>query len=76
MLSVPSLRSQLPPSVLLILGSLLIFTAGVFAYTGKASLRFHDWVYRDKEPAWFWWQVALYFFGGVGLIGYFLYLAN
>lgn len=72
----PDLRSQLPPYVLLILGFLLIFAAAFFAYTGKASLRFHDWVYRAKEPKWFWWQVALYFLGGVGLIGYFLYSAN
>jgi hypothetical protein len=60
----------------LILGFVSIFAGAFFAYTGKASLRFHGWVYRDKEPGWFWWQVALYFLCGIGLIGYFFYLAN
>lgn len=70
------LRSHLPPYVLLAVGFISIFAAAVFAYMGKAWVRFHGWVYRAKQPKWFWWEVALYFFCGVGLIGYFLYLAN
>jgi hypothetical protein len=70
------MRSQLPPYVLLILGFISILAAVVFAYTGKVSLRFHGWIYRARQPKLFWWQVALYFLGGVGLIGYSLYLAN
>lgn len=74
MLFVPDLRSQLPPYILLILGFISILAAVVFACIGKASLRFHGWVYRAEEPMSFWWQVSLYFLGGIGLIV--LYLAN
>lgn len=76
MLLMPDLRSQLPPYVLLIIGLLAISAAVLFACTGRASTRFHGWIYRAKEPKWFWWNVAMYFLGGVGLIGYFLYLSN
>lgn len=72
----PDSRSQLPPYVLSIIGFILIFAAAVFAYMGKVWVRFRGWVYRDKEPKWFWWEVALYFLCGIGLIGYFLYLVN
>ncbi len=72
----PNLRSQLPPYILLTIGMITISCGCFFAYRGRAWTRFHGWVYRAKEPKWFWWQVALYFLCGVGVIGYFLYLVN
>ncbi|HXR37518.1 MAG TPA: hypothetical protein VN776_00410 [Terracidiphilus sp.] len=61
---------------LLIVGVLSFCAASVFTYTGKAWVRFQGWVYRAKEPKWFWWEVALYYLCGVGLIGYAFYLVN
>lgn len=66
------LRSQLPPDVFGVFRFISIVAGAVFTYTGKAWVRFHGWVFRAKEPKWFWWEVALYFLCGVGLIGYFL----
>jgi hypothetical protein len=62
-----------PPYVFLILGILSISVAAVFTYTGKAWVRFNGWVYRSKEPGWFWWEVALYSLCGIWFVGYFLY---
>jgi hypothetical protein len=71
---VPDLNSLLkPPYVFLILGVISIFAAAVFTCTGKVWVRFSGWVYRAKEPGWFWWEVALDYLIGVCFIGYFLY---
>jgi hypothetical protein len=43
------------------LGVFSIFAAAVFTSMGKVWVRFTDWIYRAKEPGWFWWEVALYF---------------
>jgi hypothetical protein len=64
------------PYLFLILGIISILAAVVFTRTGKTWVRFHGWVYRVKEPKWFWWEIALYYLCGIGLIGYFLYLVN
>jgi hypothetical protein len=70
----PDLNQLLkPPYIFLILGALSISAATVFTFTGKAWVRFSDWVHRAKEPAWFWWEVALYYLVGVWFVGYFLY---
>jgi hypothetical protein len=61
-----------PPYIFLILGVLSISAAAVFTCTGKAWVRFHGWVYRAKEPGWFWWEVALDYLIGVCFVGYFL----
>ena len=61
------------PHIFLILGVLSVSAAMVFTYTGKAWVRFNGWVYRAKEPGWFWWDVALYYLVGVWFVGYFLY---
>jgi hypothetical protein len=47
----------------------------VGAYSGKMWARFR-WIYRVKEPNWFWFEVALYFLAGLGFIGYYLYLVS
>jgi hypothetical protein len=61
------------PYLFLILGGLSIFAAAVFTHMGKAWVRFNGWVYRDKEPRWFWWEIALDYLVGVLFVGYFLY---
>src|ERR1039458_6382471 len=60
------------PYGLLIVGIVLLLLAVIYTYTGKVWAR-SCWVYRAKEPKWFWWQIALYCLTGVGLIGAFLY---
>jgi hypothetical protein len=72
----PDWHSQLPPYSLLILGAISFSAAVVWTCTGKAWVRFHGWVYRAKEPNRFWWEVAMYYLGGVFFIGYFLYLVT
>jgi len=70
----PDLNSLLrPPNVFLILGVLSISAAAVFTCTGKVWVRFKGWIYRGKEPGWFWWNVALYYLVGVCFVGCFLY---
>jgi hypothetical protein len=61
------------PYFFLILGVISVLAASVFIWTGKAWVRFSGWVYRAKEPGWFWWQIALYFLVGIWFVGYFLY---
>ena len=61
-----------PPNIFLILGVVSISAAAVFTCMGKVSVRFNGWVYRAKEPGWFWWEVALDCLIGVCFIGYFL----
>jgi H+/Cl- antiporter ClcA len=65
-----------PPGIFLILGVISFSAAVVWTCIGKAWVRFDGWIYRAKEPNWFWWEVALYYLCGVGLIGYFLYKVN
>jgi hypothetical protein len=60
------------PQIFLILGIGSIFAAAVFTRLGKVWVRFGGCVYRAKEPGWFWWDVALYYFVGVCFIGFFL----
>ncbi len=62
-----------PPYVFLLLGDISISAAALFTVYGKVWVRFHGWVYRAKEPRWFWWEVVLYFLVGVWFVGYFLY---
>jgi hypothetical protein len=64
-----------PPDIFLILGLISISAAVVFTCTGKVWVRLNGWIYRAKEPKWFWWEVALYFLGGICFVGCFLYEA-
>ena len=59
------------PYIYLTAGVSLLFLGVFSTYTGKASSRFR-WIYRAKEPSEFWWAVAIYYLGGVLLIGIFL----
>jgi hypothetical protein len=62
-----------PPYDFLILGVISISAATVFIAKGKVWVRFNGWVYRAKEPGWFWWDVALYYLVGVWFIACFLF---
>ena len=69
----PDLNSLLgPPYDLLILGVISLSAAVVFTCIGKVWVRLNGWVYRAKEPGWFWWEVALDYVIGLCFIGYFL----
>jgi hypothetical protein len=63
------------PYLWLIIGVFSIFSAAFFTYTGRVRVRFTGWVYRDREPEWFWWQVLLYCLVGVVCVGFFLCLS-
>jgi hypothetical protein len=65
-----------PPYIFLVLGFISFSAAVVWTCTGRAWVRFHGWVYRAKEPKWFWWEVALYFLCAVLFVGIFLYKVN
>ena len=69
----PEWSTQLRSSyVFLIAGAFLIIYGVVSTCTGKVSSRFR-WVYRDREPADFWWLVAACYAGGAIFIGIYLY---
>jgi hypothetical protein len=75
MLLLPDLNSLLrPPHIFfLILGFISISAAAVFTCMGKVWVRLNGWVYRAKEPGWFWWEVAIDYIIGACFIGYFLF---
>lgn len=62
-----------PPYTLFDFGIFLLFLAAVYTYIGKAWNRGGGWVYRAKEPKRYWWEVATYYLGGIGVIAYFSY---
>src|SRR6185437_3004564 len=57
------------PYLFLILGVISIAAAAIFTCTGKAWVRFNGWVYRAKEPKWFWWEVTLDCLLGLCFVG-------
>lgn len=61
------------PGIFLVLGGVSISAAAFFTCTGKVWVRFNGWVYRAKEPKWFWWEVALDYLIALAFIGYFLF---
>jgi hypothetical protein len=63
-----------PPYGLLVFGAFLLVLAVAGTCTGKLWGRGGP-VYRAEKPTQFWWATALYYFGGVGFVGYFLYMA-
>lgn len=62
-----------PPYIFLLLGVISISAAVLFTGTGKVWVRFNGWVYRAKEPKWFWWEIALDYLIGFCFVGYFLF---
>ena len=69
--------SQTPQYIVLTIGSILLFAAVMWTYTGKAWVRLNGgWVYRAEEPKRFWLEVAIYYVVGISFIGSFFYLMN
>jgi hypothetical protein len=58
---------------LLLFGIFSLLLAVVGTCTGEALAEFGRVVHRKKEPKQFWQLIAIYYLGGVCLIGYFLY---
>jgi len=65
-----------PPYTLAWVGMVFLFLGLLYMDMGKARLRYGAWVYRDKDPKAFWWNVASLDVCGLGLIVYFFYLQN
>jgi hypothetical protein len=61
------------PYYFLIVGLISFSAAVASTCAGKTYGRYGGWASRAKEPTDFWWTVAIYYFGGVCFIGYFLY---
>jgi hypothetical protein len=62
-----------PPYGLLIFRVFSLFMAVVGTCTGQAWALSGRVVYRAKEPKQFWQLVAMYYLGGVCLVGYLLF---
>jgi hypothetical protein len=50
-----------PSLTLLVVGVISCSAAAVFTCSGKVWVRSRGWVYRDKEPLAYWWNIALFF---------------
>ncbi len=57
----------------LLIGILLLVATAVFTLSGETFERFGRIVYRAEQPKRFWWDVVLYFLGGLFFIGLYLY---
>jgi energy-coupling factor transporter transmembrane protein EcfT len=57
----------------LLIGIVLLVMAVVFTLTGESLERYHGIVYRAEEPKRFWWNVAMFFLGGIFFIALYLY---
>jgi energy-coupling factor transporter transmembrane protein EcfT len=57
----------------LLIGIVLLIIAVVFTLTGETVERYRGMVYRAEEPKRFWWDVALFYLGGIFFIGLYLY---
>jgi hypothetical protein len=64
-----------PPYAMLAFGGFSFFLAVIGTCTGRAWARFGRVVDRAKEPKQFWSLVAMYYLGGLCLVGYFLLMA-
>ncbi|HUA99525.1 MAG TPA: hypothetical protein VMA34_14435 [Terracidiphilus sp.] len=58
---------------LLLIGIVLLVVAVVFTLTGESIGRYQGLVNRAENPKRFWWNVALFFLGGIIFIGLYLY---
>jgi len=62
-----------PPYIFSIVGIISFSAAVVWTWTGRVWVRFDGWVYRAKEPNWFWFEVAMYYLGGAFFVGLYFY---
>jgi hypothetical protein len=56
-----------------LIGIVLLLLAVVFTLTGETVERYHGMVYRAEEPKRFWWDVSLFYLGGIFLIALYLF---
>jgi energy-coupling factor transporter transmembrane protein EcfT len=52
----------------LLIGIILLIVAVLFTLSGETLERFHGVVSRAKDPKRFWWNVAMYYLGGLFFI--------
>lgn len=57
----------------LLFGIVLLVMTAVFTLSGETLERYHGIISRAEEPKRFWWDVVLYFLGGLFFIGLYLY---
>ena len=57
----------------LLIGIVLLVIAVVFTLAGETLERGYGMVDRAEEPNRFWWNVAMFYLGGLLFIGVFLY---
>lgn len=57
----------------LLIGIILLIATAIFTLSGETLERYHGFVSRTEEPKRFWWDVVLYFLGGLFFIGLYLY---
>ena len=57
-------------------GILMSVMAVAGTCTGKLPGRFGDVSYRAKNPGQYWSALAGYYLGGIGFIGYYLYMVH
>ena len=57
----------------LLIGIFLLVVTAIFVVSGETLERYHGIVLRTKEPKRFWWDVVMYFLGGLFFIGLYLY---
>ena len=62
-----------PQQRFLLIGIVLLVMAVVFTLSGETVERFYGIVYRTEEPKRFWWDVAMFYIGGLFFIAIFLY---
>jgi hypothetical protein len=56
-----------------LIGIVLLIMTAVFTLSGETLERYHGIVCRTEEPKRFWWDVVMYFIGGLFFIGLYLY---
>jgi hypothetical protein len=61
-----------PKFIYLILGVIFLSLAVLSTFTGKTYSGRGGWAYRSKEPAQFWWAVAVLYISSVLFIGRYL----
>jgi energy-coupling factor transporter transmembrane protein EcfT len=57
----------------LLIGIVLLLVASVFTLTGESLERYGRMVSRAEEPTRFWWNVAMFYGGGIFFIALYLY---
>jgi H+/Cl- antiporter ClcA len=57
----------------LLIGIIVLVIAVIFTLTGQSLERFGRMVSRAEEPKRFWWNVAMFYLGGIFFIALYFY---